>query len=182
MQCYGCRLGFVVGVSQMQACGGSLYHAGKPRCEELARARLAAELAAGRSKVAERDGGKGPAGSGQEGGGGATRVYLQSGKKEAQLAHRFSDDRIGMILACLGGQCTELHEERMMCVQGCGRGLHAKACAQVSRARKTMGLFKCIECRAGDMVKHSCATLESVTGVLRKSACQSMLVELTGGA
>ena len=163
MKCAGCDGAFVVDFSQMQAVGSGVVHANKPRCAELARAKAAA-LTAGKEKVDP------------------VEVELQSKKKEAQLAHRFSEARVDMILRCLKGKCQEVDEERMLCVQGCGRGLHGKACAQVSRARKTMGLFKCVVCRATDMQTHSCATLESVSQVLQKSACQSMLVELTGGA
>lgn len=164
MKCLGCGGAFVVDFSQMQAIGGGVVHANKPRCAELARAKVIASIAGKKVQIDP------------------VVVELQSKKKEAQLAHRFSESRIGMILCCLEGKCQEIDEERMLCVQGCGRGLHGKACAQVSRARKKMGLFKCIVCRATDMQTHSCATLASISKVLQRSACQSMLVELTGGA
>jgi hypothetical protein len=167
MCCDGCGQGFIVNEDRMMAVGGGLVHAYKTRCIELARMKLADKVKeASENKRASK----------------VDTVELQSKKKEVQLAHKFSEARMEMIARCLRGECGEHDEPRMMCVEGCGRGLHAKACAQVSKARRTMGLFKCTHCRMEDMQKSCCATPAAPSQVMQRSSCQSMLIELTGGA
>ena len=121
---------------------------------ELARAKVLGEL---RSRKAEqnKDDAKRP-------------VTLQSSKKEAQLAHRFSEERFQLISRCFAGECGCEDESRIMCMENCGRGLHAHACANVSKARAQLGVLVCLECRAAKMSKVSCSAAASQ--VLQKEA------------
>ena len=130
-------------------------------CEQLAREKKLSTLASGNGKAREM-------------------VTLQSSKKEAQLAHRFSDARLSMVRKCLAGQCGITHEPRVMCLGDCGLGLHAMACAQVSQSRAKLGLLHCIECRMKAMSKSSQAEPGGLTQ--QKVACRNMLTELTTGA
>ena len=112
---------------------------------------------------------------------------LQSSKREAQLAHRFSDSRLAMVMKCLDGRCMVHGKARVMCrgAKGpdgvrlpCGRGLHALECAKVSSYHAQSGIMICVECRAKEMAPDCLGEEE----VLQRSACRSMLVELACGA
>ena len=106
-------------------------------------------------------------------------VSLPSAKHEAQLAHKFSDDRLDLALACLGGACRE-EAERIFCAMGCGRGLHLRACGGLADRRTRVSRLVCIECRIAKMAPHSACAPASLT--LRRQACRNMLVELASGA
>ena len=111
---------------------------------------------------------------------GPVQFSLNSAKHEAQMAHRFSDERLSMVMGCLNGVCGVKGDDELWCHRGCGRRLHPLKCGQVSVARAKLGALVCVECRVGDMGKWSGAPPEAL--VLRKSACRSMLVELASGA
>ena len=157
--CEGCELPILQN-EEMAVFSCGVVHL-RDACEELAREKKLSALADGRTKTREM-------------------VTLQSSKKEAQMAHRFSDARLGMIRKCLAGQCGVTHEPRVMCLGDCGLGLHAMTCAQVSQSRAKLGFLRCIECRMKAMSKSSQAEAGGVTQ--QKVACRSLLLELTSGA
>jgi hypothetical protein len=112
---------------------------------------------------------------------------LKSQKREAQLAHRFSDSRFEMIATCLDGKCNVEGEARVMCMgmrnefgerTPCGRGVHAMACCKVSSYHAAVGLFICPICRAKEMNPSSLGTEDT----LIRSANRSMLIDLASGA
>ena len=157
--CEGCELPILKG-EEMAVFSCGVIHL-QDACEELAREKRLSALASSKEK-------------------GREMVTLQSSKKEAQLAHRFSDARMGMVKKCLAGQCGIAHEPRVMCLGNCGLGLHAMACAQVSQSRAKLGFLHCIECRVKAMSKSSQAEPNGLTQ--QRVACRNMLIELTTGA
>ena len=160
--CEGCRLRIQVG-EQIIAVAAGVVHAKTKRCEELARQRLIEEgLAKG---PVDRD-----------------RLQLQVARKQTQLAHRYSDERCGLIMDCLNGLCQESEEQPVLCMNGCGRGLHVMACARATQARARLGKLRCITCRVEAMSKSSCTQKDSPSMILQRSACRSLLDELLGGA
>ena len=64
-----------------------------------------------------------------------------------------------------------------MCRAGCGRGLHALACAQIGKGFAMLGNLTCVQCR----LKAACAECEPRPEVI-KSVTGVMIMELTSGA
>ena len=95
----------------------------------------------------------------------------------ARLEHRFSADRCAIMRHCVEGKCQST-EARVMCVRGCGRGVHVVACLHMSKAREAKGTFVCGECRAAEMAPFSCSPLPSLVTEGDRNA----LLELTTGA
>ena len=81
--CTGCGLLIEMG-STMVPCGNAMVHSGGD-CLMLANE---AELERTRERVAAR---------------GPVQFSLNSAKHEAQMAHRFSDERLSMVMGCLNG-------------------------------------------------------------------------------
>ena len=163
VMCAGCETAIKVG-EEMEAFSCGMVHLA-PACKELALSKALQTSGPASEDRLKRE---------------SERVRLQSAKKEAQMVHRFSDDRMGMVLQCLDGKCCETEEVRVMCMGGCGRGLHALACAQVSKARSKLGFLRCVECRIGEMMASSRA--EPGGDLHKRVACRSLLLELTCGA
>ena len=163
VMCAGCDMAIKVG-EEMEAFSCGMVHL-SPACKELAVTRALQTEGPASDSRSKRE---------------AERVRLQSAKKEAQMVHRFSDDRMDMVLRCLDGKCCETQETRVMCMGGCGRGLHALTCAQVSKARSKLGFLRCIDCRVGEMMSSSRA--EPGGELHKRVACRSLLLELTCGA
>ena len=168
MICAGCRMPIKIGAFMVPA-GDGMAHK-KDRCPELARSNLLQQVREQKERRLTRG-----------------DVALQSAKREAQLANRFSDSRLSMVRCCLDGKCNEHQEVRVMCrgAKGadgvrvpCGRGLHAKACAMVSSYHARTCIVVCVECRALEMAPDCLGTHET----LLRSACRSMLVELACGS
>ena len=168
MECWGCGSPFSLG-EPMTPGGEGMVHANQ-KCTELARVKLlesAAEAKAAKTRRGD--------------------VTLQSDKKAAQLAHRFSDQRMEMAQKCLDGRCHEAIEIRKFCegTRGedgnrvpCGRGVHAMKCAHVSSYQTRSGHMVCMYCRAKEMNPFSLGT----EATLLKEGCRNMLTELEAGA
>ena len=167
-ECAGCRGKIAKGERITQA-GGGIVHL-RDECVKLAKVRLVEEAAAARAFRKTREG-----------------AGLQSAKREAQLAHRFSDARLEICEACLDGKCKECKEERVMCAgvagldgvrQPCGRGMHVSSCANISKQHGQVNMLICVKCRVSEMAP-DCLGTEST---LVRAACRSMLIELACGA
>ena len=107
-------------------------------CSQLARVRLLNEIKAKSSAKKA-----------------ALGTHLTSEKREAQLAHRFSDQRLEMACKCMRGGCRVTDEQRIFCVgardaagarEPRGVGLHAKACGFISSYHAHTSLFVCVDC------------------------------------
>ena len=167
MACYGCKRIFDVDERINPGQGGMV--CANNTCAHLARTRLLSEI---KAKATEKR-----ASSGSQ---------LTSEKREAQLAHRFSDQRLEMACKCMRGRCTVTDEQRIFCVgarnatgerEPCGVGLHAKACGFISSYHARTSLFVCVDCRVSEMSTYSCGKQET----LERYACRSMLLELACG-
>ena len=156
--CEGCHLTIEWG-SWMVSGGRAMCH-DSHECVALAERELTESVAAKQSAAAERA--KGPA---------------ASEKREAQLAHRFSDERCRNLRECIEGRCKATGT-RTWCTAGCGRGVHVTSCLQMSSARATLGAFKCGDCRAEEMMPYSC----SLPPGLVKEGDKSSMAELSTGA
>ena len=137
MECAGCGELMQVGTLIVPSGKGMAHKNGA--CAELAKAKLLQEVHERREARAKRG-----------------DANLQSAKREAQLAHRFSDSRLAMVMKCLDGNCKAHGEERLMCrgARGadgkrvpCGRGLHAKTCAMVSSYHAQTCIMVCVSLR-----------------------------------
>jgi len=169
MVCEGCGECFAID-EVMEPSSGAMVHPGGS-CAQLARTKLL--MAAKEAREARMGAGRQP-------------PELASAKRQAQLAHRFSDARMGLACKCLDGKCTEAAEARVFC-QGardelgvrvpCGRGLHAVACGQVASAHARTCMFVCLYCRAAEMTSYALGA----TDTLLRYACRGMLVELAAG-
>ena len=117
------------------------------RCVVLAEAKLTTAIAASQaaSKTADKWG-------------------TQEEKRAAQLKHQFSDERRLLLRSCIEGKCgvSCSRENRTFCFKGCGRGVHIVSCLHLAKARATLGVFKCGECRAEEMSSFSCSPCEAL--------------------
>ena len=160
MACAGCGEAFDLGEMMMQG-GQGMVHVSGP-CRELAERELNEATRKRREQRAERAGGE-----------------LASEKRDAQLKHRFSTQRLEMLRCCLAGECgvDDSREQRIFCSKGCGQGVHAVACLQMSKHRAQLGAMVCVDCRAADMMTSSCSPSDSI----KRAAGESMLLELATG-
>ena len=93
---------------------------------------------------------------------------------QAVLSARVSSGRVDSALHCLMGECG-VHAPKLMCVKGCGRGVHA-SCVGVAAAHADLGQLTCAECRAVLMAGGATPPPELV-----RSATKSMLWEISVG-
>ena len=167
MECGGCSRPFKIGEQMAPEAGGMVCP--NARCAQMARGRLLQEI---KEKMSAQR-----VSAGQ---------VLASEKRDAQLAHRFSDARLGMVCKCMRGACNVTDEPRIFCAGArdaegnrapCGVGLHAKACGFISSYHARTSLFVCVDCRVKEMAPDSCGRQET----LERYACRSMLLELSCG-
>jgi hypothetical protein len=167
-ECAGCR-GMIAKGERITQAGGGTVHL-RDECVKLAKVKLIEEAAAAKAFRKTREG-----------------AGLQSAKREAQLAHRFSDARLALCEACLDGKCKECKEARVMCSgaadvdgvrQPCGRGMHVSSCANISKHHGQVNMLICLKCRVSEMAPDCLGTV----GTLVRAACRSMLIELACGA
>ena len=100
-------------------------------------------------------------------------------KRQVQVTHRLSEARVGMALQCLEGCCASavVNEVKTMCIRGCGRGVHIRACCGLSEGIAQLGNVTCAHCRAADLIEASCTPNAKVV----RRMVESMLVELSTG-
>ena len=174
MPCAGCGLEMAVGTTIAPAGDGMVHD--NEQCKQLARTHL---LNAVQESQVDRTQRK--------------QKALDSEKRQAQIVHRFSDDRLEMVSRCLAGKCTVTCDSkgvepiRIFCrgARGpdgvrvpCGCALHPVTCAQITVHQAKVGMMVCIQCRVLEMTEVSAGS----TDTLRKAACRSMLLDLTTGA
>ena len=74
-------------------------------------------------------------------------VSAGSARRGAEASHRLSDERKHRVVLCLDGKCGVGHADRIMCKEGCGRGLHALECGMWSKGVRDLGNLTCAYCR-----------------------------------
>ena len=168
MRCTGC--GEEIGWGKpMRSVGPGVTH-DVGECEGKAKIKMNEELAAIDKARAE-----------------AATAGQTSLKRGAQEAHRLSEARITNVMDCLEGCCKETQlqqagvdarEERMMCLRGCGRGLHGRACAGFSAGIVALGNLTCAFCRAADVLSASCSPPKALVWRM----AESMVIEASTGA
>ena len=92
-----------------------------------------------------------------------------------------SEERVRNALACLEGTCSGAAlgtEQMMLCVKGCGRGIHAFVCCGFSKGVKVLGNLTCAFCRASALVTETCTPSRQ----LAVRMVEPMLVEAATGA
>lgn len=159
LSCAGCGEPFDLGQEMIRGGRGMVHD--DARCRELAERRLLDEAQERRA-------------------GGGAKSKAQSEKREAQLSHRFSAERVAVLRCCVEGRCRvdETQEQRTFCRKGCGRGVHVMQCLQMSKHRASLGSFVCGECRADEIAPHSCSAVPR----LIHEGDVSALLELATGA
>ena len=207
MRCAGCGERF--GTRTWICPGGDGMVHDSRRCDELARDALAARsekavaaaaaeaareaaaiaLAAGPTAVEER---QRPylialrVGSAENPAGASAVARTGSDQRRAQQAAALSDARRGAFRACLAGECSESHEQPMVCLGSFGGGsctarVHGVRCAQISKGHASLGCFRCPVC----FLRKLYSALEDMSGApesARSVAETSSLVEMSRGA
>ena len=102
-----------------------------------------------------------------------------SSQKTTLMREKFSNARFDVLDRCLRGECENRGsaEKKMECRGGCGRGLHALACAKIGKGFAMLGNLTCVQCRlvaAGAEGEPRDEVLRAMMGV--------MVSELTSGA
>lgn len=98
-------------------------------------------------------------------------------KRSVQAAHRLSEARIDRVLECLEGVCGEKAGPKLMCIRGCGRGVHGLACCSFSSGVIALGNLICAHCRAADLITTSCTPPDKLV----RRMTESMIAEATSG-
>ena len=160
-KCEGCHELIGVG-ARMLAGGNGMCHASEV-CVTLAESALNERIVENQAKAKK-----------------SVSLSTGSEKRDVQLKHRFSEEKIKILRACIEGCCANHgpKEGRTFCSNGCGRGVHVVSCLRMSSARAALGVFKCGECRAEEMSPFSCQPAEG----LIYEGDQNSLMELTTGA
>ena len=98
-------------------------------------------------------------------------------KRHVQTSHRLSDERVGMVLRCLDGECGCTTETRLPCVRGCGRSVHPLSCCSFSSGVAALGNVVCAYCRGADLVVTSCTPPKQLV----RRMVEAMVIEATTG-
>ena len=131
-----------------------------------------------------RGGGSGAVFAAADEGGAQGSATAGSHNKQVQMQERFSAQRMRGLRLCVDGQChlrqgqqaAARHETELACLGGCGRTLHAYACAQIPKGTALLGKFLCHHCRLAAMGAEG----EPLEAVL-DNATATMLLEMTTG-
>ena len=102
-------------------------------------------------------------------------------KRQVQAEHRVSAERVQNAMRCLEGRCSAAAleaEPKMMCIKGCGRGVHGVSCCGFSSGVVQLGNLTCAYCRAEALLTESCTPPER----LITRMAEPMLVEAATGA
>ena len=100
--------------------------------------------------------------------------------KATQFISLKDGDRLDMVRNCLNGNCTEKNEVRLMCIRGCGRGVHLVACCRTSSNYAAAGRLVCVECRLKEIVEGGATNTAPAS--LVQQVTLAVLAEITTGA
>jgi hypothetical protein len=101
-------------------------------------------------------------------------------QRVVQMDESLSVARRAMVRACLEGKCEHAGsaEPTMTCVGSCHRQLHGIKCAQLSNGQAILAVFKCAECRLGEVILSDPPYTEAAL----KTFEETMLQEMSSGA
>ena len=100
--------------------------------------------------------------------------------KAAKISALKDGDRLIAARNCLDMKCMEMTERRVMCLRGCGRGVHLNACLKTSANYAAAGRLICVACRLSEIVEGGDASLAPAS--LVQQVTLAMVAELTTGA
>lgn len=155
-RCEGCDLKFVFGEHIIPGCRAMVHPGGD--CLEAARAKSTARQL--------------------EGGPRSTAVVTST--KEAKMASFVEGDRLIFARECLNGACQVKDEAKVMCLRGCGRGIHLVGCLRTSSAYAAAGRLICVTCRLTEIMESGNPNHAPSTVV--QMVTLAMIGELTSGA
>ena len=161
-RCEGCNGLFVYGEKVTQGVRALIHP--RAECRAQAQGRFQAGLAVSRGRT------QGKAG----------RTSGASTLAQARLAERTSHIRTTVASRCLEGGCAVAHEPKLLCLRGCGRGVHIVACLGESEHYRAAGRLICSMCRLTEMMGG--ADISDAPPALARMATISMCTELTTGA
>ena len=107
--------------------------------------------------------------------------------QSAKIAALADGDRLTAVRNCLAGKCDNCNsdEPRVMCLRGCGRGLHLVGCARTSKSYAAAGRLICIRCRLDGILEGGLSdetTCFAAPESLVQQVALAMMSELTSGA
>ena len=100
--------------------------------------------------------------------------------RKAKLIAMNDGERLVRARNCLDGCCQVLDEERVMCLRGCGRGIHLTACLNTSGYYSAAGRLICVHCRLSEIMESGDS--EDAPATLVQQVTLAMVAELTSGA
>ena len=106
-------------------------------------------------------------------------VSAGSARRGAEASHRLSDERKHRVMLCLDGKCGVGHADRIMCKEGCGRGLHALECGMLSKGVRDLGNLTCAYCRGQKLLVGGGG---DVPPSVVNASIGSMIIEMSTGA
>ena len=101
----------------------------------------------------------------------------------ARMATLTDGERLTDVRCCLKGECGigDETETRLMCLRGCGRGLHLVTCARTSKSYAAAGRLICLECRLEGILEHGTDSKLAPASLVQQVTL-AMIAELTSGA
>ena len=100
--------------------------------------------------------------------------------KKVHFAALAEGERLVLVRDCLNGKCTETAETKVMCMRGCGKGLHLVACCRTSAAYAAAGRLICVDCRLKEIVQGG--NMRTAPATLVQQVTLAVVGELTTGA
>ena len=98
----------------------------------------------------------------------------------ARLSSLTDGERLVNARRCLEGKCCESTEAKVLCLKGCGRGVHLVACLNTSAHYAAAGRLICLACRLGEIMIEG--ELSKAPASLVQRVTLAMVAELTTGA
>ena len=175
-RCEGCG-GELKFMSRIEVGVRAMVHSKCVQCKALAVSAATERAAERREAVSQSD--KRPSSSKADGGvlpAAATTLTV----RQSQFASKLSESRLASAAKCLAGCCKETNEPRMLCMRGCGRGVHLVSCLGTSAEYRAAGRLICTECRLSELLVDGDASTAPES--LRRSCTISMVTEVTNGA
>ena len=110
----------------------------------------------------------------------ARKSVQESSVASARMASLADSERLVNARVCLEGQCTEHVETKVMCLRGCGRGIHLVACLNTSAYYAAAGRLVCVTCRLSEIMTDG--DVSKAPASLTQRVTLAMVAELTTGA
>ena len=109
-----------------------------------------------------------------------SEVVIESSVKNARLATLTDGERLDAARKCLRGKCSEHQECKVMCLRGCGRGVHLVSCLHTSKNYAAAGRLICLDCRLDEILETG--SRQAAPASLVQQVTLAMVAELTTGA